>query len=163
MLRIGGEFAAGGAGGFIVGIIGGGIGARLDNSNDCFWGSCLFPGFLIGYPIGAAAGVYLIGNIGNETGSFWATLGGSILGWILALEVIDTSSHDWGLILVAAPIGGIIGFNLTRRHDLPLSETVLINFREGRMSLDVPTVYFQSNSFGRKASIQKIYLAKVDF
>jgi len=47
-------------------------------------------------PSGATP-VYLVGTTGNETGSYLATLAGSLF----------------------APIGGVIGFNITRRYKTP--------------------------------------------
>jgi len=38
---------------------------------------------LLVVPIGSAIGVYMVGNIGDETGNFSSTLGGSILGGLV--------------------------------------------------------------------------------
>jgi hypothetical protein len=84
------------------------------------------PGGAIGGVIGATAGVFVIGNLGDETGSLWATLGGSGGGALFATAAIlwssDGGNNQIGtgsvLLLLAAPIAGAtIGFNLTRRYD----------------------------------------------
>lgn len=59
-----------------------------------------------GYIIGSAIGVYHIGNMGSETGSFITTLLGTILG-----------ACAW---VIPAPIGATIGFNLTRKYKTPM-------------------------------------------
>jgi len=75
--------------------------------------------FLI--PLAAATTVYLIGRIGEQTGSFWATLGLSIVGPILGMIAgkialsFDTWAHLECALLVPS-LGAVIGFNLTRRY-----------------------------------------------
>ncbi|MBI1924985.1 hypothetical protein HYR99_12150 [Candidatus Poribacteria bacterium] len=137
-VRIGGEILAGGAGGIILGCGGAFIGYGLEILIVCEpvddLGLCGLRGFIIGgsigYLLGSSIGVYVVGNSGNETGSFWATLAGSILG------------------LPLAPISATIGFNLTRRYKSPpASGTALINFSEGQMSLAVPTLSFRPDPY----------------
>ena len=117
-------------------------------------------GFVIAYPIGATIGVYLVGNTGNETGSFVATLGGGILGGALGLFL----GYGIGMI-PCAPIGATIGFNATRRYkNLPPPETGFINYRDNRLSLAVPSIYYtQKNTFEGKTITQNITLVKVSF
>ncbi len=121
----------------IVGVyVGAGLELELTDSKNEFsgFGGAII-GALIGYTLGSATGVYLVGNIGDGTGSFLATLGGSILGVL-----------GYG---VGSPIGAAIGFNLTRRYKSPpASGNALINFRDGQIGLAVPTIYSQPNSFG---------------
>jgi len=77
------------------------------------------------YPIGSAIGVYLVGSIGNETGSFAATLGGSLLGEVAGIMILEWYSEyvrSWYTlvpIFLAAPIGATIGFNRTRKYTSP--------------------------------------------
>jgi len=126
-----------------------------------------------GSTLGSACGVYIVGNIGNETGSFRATLGGSAIG-AGAFFVWLATGHPWSpsldlraliACILAPPIGATIGFNLTRRYDSPPaeSETALINVRNGRMSLAVPRVHFRIDSFGRGGLSQNVDLLRVRF
>ena len=98
---------------------------------------------VLGWLVGVPVGVYLVGNTGNETGSFLATLGGSF---------------------ILGPIGAAIGFNMTRRYkSLPASGNALINFREGQMGLAVPTISFYPDRYARGAFTQRVDLVKVRF
>jgi hypothetical protein len=115
---------------------------------------CTVIGAVAGYTFGTAGGVYLVGSIGNETGSFWAALAGSSVG-IMGIWV-------WGL---GPPIGATIAFNLTRRYDSPHTEsrTALINFSDGQMSLAVPRVYFRPHPFDAGSLSQSVDLVRVTF
>ncbi|MBC8230129.1 hypothetical protein H8E77_11330 [bacterium] len=85
-------------------------------------------GYFTGYMLGSSSGVYRAGNMGNETGSFWATLGGSVLGGILGVGIILVTNHyelvsenvqskaEIVSILSSPVIGATIGFNLTRKY-----------------------------------------------
>jgi len=86
------------------------------------------------YLLGCAVGVYFVGRIGNQTGSFLATLGGVFLGlpviallcfYMWAVDEYMTLGIEkviiWPLVFLAAPIGATIGFNLTRRYKEPPS------------------------------------------
>jgi len=80
--------------------------------------------------LGSSSGVQRAGNMGDETGSFWATLGGSISGGILGVGIIfiinryDLMSENVrskvgiASFLSFPVIGATIGFNLTRRYKL---------------------------------------------
>lgn len=93
-----------------------------------------FSGFCIGNILGSTIGVYTVGNIGGETGSLLATLGGSILGLgvgvailtIGAILTINVTTDFEGLAIVgmvvsylAPTISATIGFNLTCRCRSP--------------------------------------------
>ena len=127
-----------------------------------------------GPTLGSTCGVYLVGNIGDETGSFLATLGGSAVGATvglvsiiacIALEEEDICFLGGLLFLLGPPIGALIGFNRTRRYDSPPaeSETALINVRDSQMSLAVPRVYFRTDSLGRGGLSQNVDLLRVRF
>lgn len=73
-----------------------------------------------GYVIGSAAGVYWIGNTEEETGSFWATLAGSAIGF-------------------GSP-GAAVGFNLTRRYREAPAESALVNVSGGTLHLAIPMI-----------------------
>lgn len=81
------------------------------------------------YMIGSALGVYLVGNIGKQTGSFLAALGSGFLGGLVmfllfAKELVSLTEEKivtLGLMLLIGPIMATIGFNLTRRYKRPRS------------------------------------------
>ena len=77
-----------------------------------------------GYLLGSTIGVYLVGNIGDETGSFRAALLGSLTGWLTSyvLAAISTTCVELDddsltlLILALPPIGATVGFNRSRKY-----------------------------------------------
>jgi hypothetical protein len=91
----------------------------------------------ITYPLGSLisiAGVYIVGNIRNQTASFWATLGYSLLGFVAAaVGLVSCAAWLKGqwfrgfgalftIVIFAAPtVGAVVGFNLTRKYKPPLS------------------------------------------
>jgi hypothetical protein len=89
--------------------------------------------FLVLYGPATAFGVYLVGRIGKQTGSLLATFGGVFLGVpiiILLYLYIDMAGDMmlgivkiflWTLVILAAPIGATLCFNLTRRYKEPQS------------------------------------------
>jgi len=91
-----------------------------------FW---LLMGGPVVLPFSAAITVYFIGRIGEQTGSFWATLGLSIVGTILAasawivaasseIHVGDATLNVLFLLcaLLGPSLGAVMGFNLTHRY-----------------------------------------------
>ena len=86
------------------------------------------------YLLGCAVGVYFAGRIGNQTGSFLATLGGVFIGLpIIALLCFYMWAVDeymtlgiekiiiWPLVFLAAPATATLCFNLTRKYKKPPS------------------------------------------
>jgi MFS family permease len=133
--KIAGELLAGIAGGIIIGS----ISAFLFNIyyHEELWTrlrtALMYPPIAVGYLLGSAIGVYLVGNIGKETGSFKYTLGGSLLiglwvfGIIISLSTgIDLSTLIGSiaslLVFVSVPI---VIFNLTRRYKLSATSNKL--------------------------------------
>jgi hypothetical protein len=78
--------------------------------------------FPVGYAIGSAAGVCLVGNAGNETGSFKYTLVSTSLitiGGLVALLPMHGERFIIPIllvVLVGVPVIATIVFNLTRRY-----------------------------------------------
>lgn len=171
--RIFSEILVGGglgvAGGLAGGLAGLGLGSLSpDEGEDIGPIVGFFLGASIGYPIGTALGVYLIGDNANETGSFVATLCGSLLGTSLISAAIILgilpSPLSYLSFFAVPPIFACIAFNKTRRYKTkPASGSALLNFREGQMILGIPTVYFQPDTFGRRALNMNISLMNVEF
>jgi len=79
------------------------------------------------YALGSTTTVYLIGNIGDQTGSLGATMLGTVMGGVVGIAggflihaVRGDIDHDdlAELFILAVPaVGATIGFNLTRRYE----------------------------------------------
>ena len=88
--------------------------------------------FTLLYGLASAVGVYLLGKIGKQTGSFLLTLAGGFLGGLVMLVMLTPAYllsgvlivgvekivlwTLWVLILLSPPIFATIGFNLRRRY-----------------------------------------------
>jgi hypothetical protein len=68
------------------------------------------------YVLGCAIGVSLVGDRGEQTGSFLAALGGGFLGLIVILL-------KWPLAFLTVPIMAALGFNLTRKYKVQKKQT----------------------------------------
>ncbi len=118
--------------------VGGGLGwtfflafSEFVHSDTVLWIVCLVSVFVIPSCI-ATITVYLIGRVGDQTGSFLITLGWSVLGGFLGIGIISitstlppdemsswVSSVRFALSLAPFPgaaIGAVIGFNWARRY-----------------------------------------------
>lgn len=125
--RITGEFFAGVAGGTAVAVMpcylliklfprepGTGPAGVPGNLPEILAALCL----PVGYAIGSAAGVYLVGNTGNETGSFLKPLVAASLVVIggLTATFLSGQVEFIPVILVGAPAVAVGVFNSTRRY-----------------------------------------------
>lgn len=175
--RVAGEILAGVTGGSAAVIAGAAIlGRTFPASDDDSWEAVavdflvdLGLAYIVCYPLASSVAVYLVGSVGAETGSFWATLGSDLLGAVFGalggLTLAEGSPEVGIALLFAGPvIGATIGFNRTRRYKSPAeSETALVNFQNGQMSLAVPRIHFRVDTFGRRALSQNIDLLRVRF
>ena len=98
--------------------------------------------------LGCAAGVWLVGTAGEQSGSFRAALLGSAAG-IAGIMIGALINENIGSRLGFLPaIGGTIGFNLTRRYDVSTGEgnsfqhvrtgTWRLSYRVGALPARVP-------------------------
>ena len=123
----------------------------------------------VGSTLGSTMVVYLIGDLDYQTASLLATLGGSLLVSVPVLAGVLGNIIGDGLgvffFTCGVPAGALIAFCKTCRYKSPPPEsgTALINFRDGRMSLAVPGVYFRPDSFGRGDISQRVDLLRVRF
>lgn len=133
--RIAGEILSGMAVGIFAGLLGGFGFLLLPYDRGGFNGMLalaavienIFPAV---YGPASAAGVYLIGRKGKQTGSFLLTLGCGFAGWIVVMGMrrLVRSFYwsywlpfisDWAfvpLLLIIPPLLATLGFNLTRRY-----------------------------------------------
>jgi hypothetical protein len=164
--KVSGEVLVGGLGAVVGGSICAGIGFGLGSEGDCN-GFCCFDeggiiGALVGYAVGSnlgsATGVYVVGNSGGDKGSYWASLGGSLLGTALggvcAIAILRGSDDDAGalslFVLTAAQVGGAaIGFNATRKRKVEVPSGALLNLDEDKLSLAFPQVNVSPDFFGK--------------
>ena len=73
----------------------------------------------VGYSTGVlcmSAAVSQIGNKGNERGSFWGALGGSLVGVGLTAVILKDNMNPYPLLLTIPVACSTIGFNLTRSY-----------------------------------------------
>jgi len=117
--RVGGQILAGTVAGVGTGLL---MAALADDGDDdmMIGASSAFAGFLVGFPVGVTGGAYLVGRIGDQTGSFPMTLLGTIGGVVAAVALAD-ATEGWSF-LAMPPVGATIGFNLTRRYKDRASE-----------------------------------------
>ena len=131
--RIMGEIVAGGAGGLLGALLCSWVlssifstGEREDWRGLIALYVFIFVG-PIAYMIVSSVGVYLCGNIGNQTGSIAATLAGAFLGggvgiscifvWSVLGKSFVTSYLPIAILgFLPSPVGATVAFNLTRRY-----------------------------------------------
>ena len=137
-----------------------------------------------GLNFGPAAGVSLVGNIGDETGSYLSAFEGACCGclailplFLLAIKTVagpvadaleldenDVESCIMGVCVTLPSIGATIAFNRTRRYKTSAEpETALLNLNDGKMSLAVPRIYLRPDSSGRGNLSQSVDLLRVRF
>ena len=151
--RVAGEVAVGAGIGFVALLLGGAVGEGIECSGGCpgdFGGlGGAIVGGAVGGVLGVGVGIYLIGNAGEQTGSFGATLGGTVLGATVGgLVAAGMANHGSSLdsaavvLFAASPfVGGLLGFNLTRRWDRAArAPTIgsLVRFDHGTVRAGVP-------------------------
>ncbi len=94
---------------------------------------------LTSYVVGNAYGVYLVGDAGRETGSFWTTLLGSAI-----IFVAFGVGGYLGPAFLGAPIGATVAFNMTRRSKCPDAQNAAALFdvdrENGRFAFGAPRV-----------------------
>lgn len=122
--RIVSEFFIGniiGVGGIIPGyLIGAAIGPLSGHNQLSVSGAGLITAFVT-YPLALAYGVYIIGNIGIEEGSYWSTFWGTIcgvgvgIGLNSAANYVNNSKTLYTIPFLCPSVGAIIGFNSSRR------------------------------------------------
>lgn len=174
--KIAGEIMVGGVAATLGGILGAGLGYAVTyngNRNEWFNTSGA-PGAVVGYAIasnlGCALGVYLIGNSGNEKGSFSATLGGSITGSLVGgglVFLLYKANHGKGssapyffVAAVAQTTGAVIGFNSSRKKKVEAPSSALFNLDNGRLSLAFPQVNLSNANFSASSYKVNLFQAK---
>jgi hypothetical protein len=145
-IRITGEVLLGGASGAALSVLCAVAGAKTGDPETLNAPAGGIAGFLVGSIDGSSLGVYRVGSEGNQTGSYWAALLGSTAGmatlaglWLSG--VVDADSSTFWIGLYAFPtIGGVAGFNATRRYRArPTSEVAFVNLRgSGELHFMVP-------------------------
>ena len=142
------KFIAGGVGGALIGLAGGLIGFGLEDCSNgdefCGIGGFLIGG-LIGYHFGTAAGVSIVGNGGNENGSYGSALLGSIAGQVIGTVIFAVIQNTAGGVIwiASAPLGATIGYNKSRKiKSKNLQSRALINLNGRKIELAPPMIYF---------------------
>jgi hypothetical protein len=103
------------------GLVGGGVGSLLTQTDDTGWNrlAAVLGGSVIGFTLGNGAGVYHFGNTEVAKGSLAWTWAGSVSGLALGLG-LGSKSPDLLLPVLASSvtIGSMVGYNLTRTSTL---------------------------------------------
>jgi hypothetical protein len=118
------------------------------------------------YVVGGAAltplAVYLIGNIGPQTGSLGKTylcgLAGVAAGTILLLLAFESDPALGTFAFVASTvgpaIGATIGYNSSRRYDPPSPvRAALLNMGQGKLRLGIPVPEIFFSGWGRSPGL----------
>ena len=143
-------------GGLLLGIGGFFAGAGIADSNKtckddgislypCNTGNNLLVA-TIGCQIGISFGVFIFGNIGNQTSSFGSTFLGGVLGTLISIAIIvlsnDINLFLVSLVLINPIIGSVIGFNIKRKYKdkKPDLKTALINVNNNEVVLGLPLI-----------------------
>lgn len=97
-------------------------------------------GFFIGYSLGNALGVYLIGNMEEVQGSFGYTLFGSIAG--MAIGIGWTGQKGSAIPIFILPgVGGLIAFYLSAEEVVPAKTDALIQIQNEKIQLGAPRIF----------------------
>jgi hypothetical protein len=170
--RIIGEILAGGAGGLALGYAGLRLAAANCSSNDlgdliaCSYFAVLTGA--AGYWLGTAGGVYLVGNTGDQTGSFYAalfgTFSGALVGGVVGRVLLKDKPAGTVIFAAGPPIFAALVFNSGRRYkDSAGSGFGFINVREGRIAVAVPAVCFRPHPFDGRTLTQNVNLMSINF
>jgi len=107
--------------------------------------------FLVGggsLAFGVPLAVWLIGNIGNETGDYWAAwMGGPVCGLVSLVGILLLQNYPEAMKVVnpyvvegvigGYSLGAVIGFQLSRRYK---DESALISIKDGSITPGFPLV-----------------------
>jgi hypothetical protein len=168
--KIVGEFMAGTVLGIGSGLLAASIGASISYDGSWFseWSGAII-GFTLAYPLGCALGIYVVGNIGSDTGSFASALGASyggiFLGAVGAWGLSHVSQAAASLAFLATPpLLATFVFNNTRRYKDPSASSVsLLNFRDGEIRLGFPAILALPSAPGSKKLGWLVNLASFEF
>ena len=115
-------------------------------------------GLILGSILGNSIFVYLAGSSDDAKNSYLITvLGTTLASAPLAFGIDDPYLALYALTfgIILQDLGSIIGFNRSRRHRISTEAgTGLINLRNGKASLSIPTLHFQSNPIDGTALLQ---------
>jgi uncharacterized membrane protein YeaQ/YmgE (transglycosylase-associated protein family) len=119
IVYIGKQFISSELWGLGLSLIGGVIGGRMIHNEDAYGslGSALI-GMYCGYMIGTSIGTYRSGNNSQYYGRYLPTVIGAIIGAYAGYRLFDAfDQKGFGSIslIICAPIGSIIGFNIFRK------------------------------------------------
>jgi len=121
---------------------------------------------LLGYSAGIPIGVYIVGNMGYEKGSFFSTLiYGLVCGIPGYMYMWTLEKERQPLILIAcSTIGATSGFNRSRKYKNPSdNRTAFMNFNNSEFNLAVPEISLRPNPFRDNDLMLNVDLVKVRF
>ncbi len=119
----------------------------------------------IGSTLGSAITVYGIGTIGDQAGSFWATLGGSIVGGLIQYRVFIATSET-PIQLATIPLQAALAtlaFNWTRRWDKDTHSGALMKIKTDKWMVDLFSPYLIPLSTNGEKICWQLYLVNIAF
>ena len=131
---------------------------------ECGVRSEILPGLLgaVIYPAGAALGVALVGDLGDQQGHNGLALTGAYLGSAAGFLLGSALPEKWaggGLVigfLAGAPIGAAIGYNWDLGYDQP--STGLLNVSGGRTRMSIPAVSVSADPLRPQGTLTSVRL-----
>jgi hypothetical protein len=158
--KVAGEFLLGGVGAVLLGCAAARKGYSMTYDPDeggffntsGLWGAIL--GYLLGSNLGCATGVYLIGNSGDEKGSYGSAFGGSLagtfVGGLIAISpIMESANREAVLAVFSTAQAGVatLGFNSSRKKKSVGSLEALLNVNDGRLAFALPLMDVSEDSF----------------
>jgi len=171
--KVAGEFLLGGVGAVLFGCVGAckGYSMTYDPDEGGFfntsglWGGIL--GYLLGSNLGCATGVYLIGNSGDEKGSYVSAFGGSLagtfVGGLIAISpIMESANREAVLAVFSTAQAGVatLGFNSSRKKKSVGSLEALLNLNDGELAFSFPQVDVFQESFSSGEYRVNLFQAK---
>ena len=104
---------------------------------------------LVAQPVAAGTAVYLVGGIGEETGSYWAAIRGAFYGVLFPI--------------FGPPVYGAIAYNKTRAYEGQTApENVLLHIDRDRVELGIPAPTYRSSLAGDEV-LRMLNVVRVSF
>lgn len=168
---VAGELAVGTLGALGGGLIGIKTGLLIIGDDD--WEKNLTSvaiGYFVGSTLVSSAGVYLVGVLNNEYGSFGLTYLGSALGLFIGAMVVvaippidDEEFIDSRFILTTLfqSAGATLIFNQSREGHMP--DEALLNYREGKWNLSHSYIQYRANPLQKGEMMLSVNLLGLSF
>ncbi|MBI4551401.1 MAG: hypothetical protein HY710_03985 [Candidatus Latescibacteria bacterium] len=154
--RIVGELAVGGLSGLAGSVVLANMAYQMTGPHRGEWDGfgAFVLGGLIGTAVGSSLGVYAVGTAGRDNGSYGATLAGSTLGLLTFFLMPGDPDHQsfWFKLYALPTLGGVIGFNATRKTVRAPSPRPQFHGYEGVQCCERPWLHAGRRCDGQRGS-----------